>query len=291
MHTVAGCLLWAQQTLASADAAEAVLKRSAPVDSRWLLCHVLQRNSAWLKAWPEAEVSAQRWQQYQRLVERRKQGEPVAYLTGEQGFWSLELEVSAATLVPRADTELLVETALQLSTEDSIDVLDLGTGTGAVALALKSERPGWRITATDVDDATVQLARRNSERCQLPIHIIQSDWFANIPPHQFHVIVSNPPYIETDDPHLQGVGVRFEPLRALVSGKDGLDAIREIVRKAGDYLRYDGWLLIEHGFQQGEAVREIYARNGFASVATLRDLADNERLTMGCWKKDLKHVE
>ena len=287
MQTVAGCLLWAQQTLMNEDA----LQATASVDSRWILGHVLQRNNAWIKTWPEAQISEQHWQRFQQLVQRRALGEPVAYLTGTQGFWDLELEVSADTLVPRADTELLVETALRLFDQGPVNVLDLGTGTGAIALALKSERPAWQVTATDIDLATIELARRNSERCGLSIDVLKSNWFADIPPQQFHLIVSNPPYIETDDPHLSGVGVRFEPLRALVSGHDGLDAIREIARESKRYLRDKGWLLVEHGYQQGRQVQEIFTKNGFASVATMEDLADNERITLGCLQKDFKHAE
>lgn len=280
MNTVASCLRQAEAQLFQAGI------RDAAVDARWLLCHVLQRNEAWLRTWPEASIDSVQQQQFQKLLERRERGEPIAYLTGRQGFWTLDLEVTPDTLVPRPDTELLVEAALERFGQEPINVLDLGTGTGAIALALKSERPSWHIVASDVDKPSLELTRRNAQMNGLNIHCLQSSWFSNIPPQPFHLIVSNPPYIESDDPHLQGEGVRFEPLRALVSGADGLDAIREITHRAPDYLVSGGCLMLEHGYLQAEAVRNILQVNGFQSVATLKDLADNERITLGCLLKE-----
>lgn len=282
METVAGSLQWAELALAQLGPE---WLESCKVDSQWLLEHVLQRNSAWLRTWPEHELSDEQWQQYQQLVERRMAGEPVAYLTGVQGFWTLELMVTADTLVPRPDTELLVEQVLALSDSTTLDkaVLDMGTGTGAIALALASERPRWSITATDIHTATLDVARRNSETLNLPLRLIESAWFGQLTGERFHIIVSNPPYIEERDEHLQGIGVRFEPQRALASGSDGLDAIREIIANAPAHLYEDGWLLLEHGYNQGVVVRALLQARGFTEVRTVQDMGDNDRVTLGQW--------
>ncbi|MEE2729297.1 MAG: peptide chain release factor N(5)-glutamine methyltransferase [Pseudomonadota bacterium] len=283
METVAACLQWGELTLAQA-APE--LLASCKVDSQWLLAHVLQRNSAWLRAWPEQAVSDEQRRRYQRLVERRAAGEPVAYLTGQQGFWSLDLCVTEDTLVPRPDTELLVEQALLLFGAEPRSVVDLGTGSGAIALALAHERPAWSVTATDIHAPTLAVARRNSQQLAIPLQLVESAWFENLPGQCFHLIVSNPPYIEAEDEHLQGVGVRYEPLRALASGVDGLDDIRQIVARAPDHLYAGGWLLLEHGYNQGDAVRTLLLERGFDKVSTVQDLGDNDRVTLGQWRAD-----
>lgn len=285
METVASSLKWAELALVQASAE---LLESCKVDSQWLLAHVLQRNGAWLRAWPDHELTAEQWQQYQLLVERRSAGEPVAYLTGSQGFWTLELAVTEDTLVPRPDTELLVEQVLaqadaEFASVERLDVLDLGTGSGAIALALASERPHWNITATDIHGPTLAVAARNSEALNLPIQLIQSAWFEQLGGQQFHIIASNPPYIEDQDAHLQGVGVRYEPIRALASGADGLDDIRIIVAQSSAHLHAGGWLLLEHGCDQGGAVRALMTASGFAQVVTVQDLADRNRVTLGQW--------
>lgn len=280
MVTVAGSLQWAELTLAEVSPE---LLDSCKVDSQWLLQHVLQRNGAWLRAWPDHLLSEAQWQQYQSLIARRVAGEPVAYLTGSQGFWSLELAVTEDTLVPRPDTELLVETILDLGSEAPLDVLDLGTGTGAIALALASERGAWNITATDIHGPTLLVARRNSEALQLPLRLLEGAWFDPLGRERFHIIVSNPPYIEENDSHLQGVGVRFEPARALASGADGLDDIRKIVAQAPAHLHPTGWLLLEHGCEQAPAVQALMAARGFEQITTLQDLADRDRVTLGQW--------
>ncbi|MDY6921554.1 MAG: peptide chain release factor N(5)-glutamine methyltransferase [Pseudomonadota bacterium] len=280
MPTVSDALHWAEQQLAQVGPDSPA---AAKVDSQWLLGHVLGRNSAWLRAWPDALVGEPQWQQFQALIQRRLNGEPVAYLTGQQGFWTLELQVTPETLVPRPDTERLVELALQKVGPEPARVLDLGTGTGAIALALASERPRWEITATDLEQPTLAVAQGNSERLNLPITLLQSHWFAALAGSRFDLIVSNPPYIAADDPHLLGPGVRSEPMRALVSGSDGLDAIREIVRQAPGHLDAGGWLLLEHGWHQGEVVRALLLGRGFTGVATERDLGGNERVTLGQW--------
>ena len=280
MATVASALRWAELRLA--EAAPELLEY-CKVDSQWLLAHVVQRNSAWLRAWPEHGLTADQWQQYQHLIERRCAGEPVAYLIGQQGFWTFDLAVTEDTLVPRPDTELLVEQVLALAEDGPLDVVDLGTGTGAIALALPCERPRWKVTATDVYAPTLEVARYNSEKLSLPIRCVQSAWFDNLEHGRFHIIVSNPPYIEEQDGHLQGLGVRFEPRRALASGRDGLDDIRCIVAAAPQHLHAQGWLGLEHGYNQGAAVRDLMQAQGFVGIKTVRDLASNERVTLGQW--------
>lgn len=281
METVAGSLQWAELTLAQSGGD---LLASCKVDSQWLLAHVLQRNGAWLRAWPEHELTEQQWQSYQQLIERRVAGEPVAYLTGQQGFWTFDLKVTADTLVPRPDTELLVEQALQRLGDQACKIVDLGTGTGAIALALAGERPDCSVTATDIHPATLDVARLNSEALNLPIRLLQSAWFDGLLGERFHMIVSNPPYIEEQDEHLQGVGVKYEPMRALASGPDGLHDIRQIVDLAPEHLDADGWLLLEHGYNQGEAVRQLMTVRGFDQVRTVQDLGDNDRVTLGQWQ-------
>lgn len=280
MKTVASSLQWAELTLVQSAPD---LLESCKVDSQWLLAHVLGRNSAWLRAWSDHELTEQQWQAYQQLIERRVAGEPVAYLTGQQGFWSFDLKVTTDTLVPRPDTELLVELALQLTDDEQISVLDLGTGTGAIALALASERPNWTVTATDIYPATLEVARQNSATLNLPIRLLESAWFEQLQGESFHLIVSNPPYIEEQDEHMLGIGVRFEPVRALASGRDGLDDIRQIIAQAPKHLLDDGWLLLEHGYNQGEAVRQLLLERGFDQVRTEQDLGDNDRVTLGQW--------
>lgn len=280
MQTVAQALQWAVTELSRAGGVE-----NAQVDAQWLLAHLLEKNQAWLRAFPEAVVGDADLQRYADWIGRRGAGEPVAYICGWQGFWTFELEVTADTLVPRPDTELLVEAALELCDAAARDVLDLGTGTGAIALALKSERPLWRVLATDIDAASLDLASRNARRLGLQIDTHASSWLQNLPGEKFHLIVSNPPYIRADDPHLSGTGVCCEPLRALVSGVDGLDAIREIVTAAPIHLHAGGWLLLEHGYDQGADVRALLQSAGFECVQTRRDLGGNERVTLGQFRQ------
>lgn len=283
MPTVAQALRWAEALLAESGEDSADALADAAIDARWLLAHVLQKNQAWLRAWPERALSADEDMQFQAAVLRRQRGEPVAYITGNQGFWSLELEVTSDTLVPRADTECLVMAALDTLDAQPRRVLDLGTGTGAIALALASERPQWQVFASDIDAASVALAQRNAARLQLPLAVRQSDWLQSWGGERFDLIVSNPPYIRSDDPHLQGVGVRHEPLRALVSGVDGLQDIRRLIEAAPAHLFDGGWLMLEHGFDQGAAVRQLFAVAGWHQIATRQDYGGNERVTLARW--------
>jgi|TARA_B110000879_G_scaffold195204_1_gene263692 release factor glutamine methyltransferase len=260
------------------------LSDTAVVDCELLLCYVLDVDRSYLKTWPDRELSSTDSEKFQQLLERRIQGEPVAYLIGTQGFWTLDLNVSPDTLIPRPETELLVEAALEIDLPQQARVLDLGTGTGAIALALASERSQWQISAVDLMPKAVQLAKANCQRHQLDnVDIFQSSWFAEIPAQRFNLIVSNPPYIENEDAHLTQGDVRFEPASALVSGTDGLDDLRLLIAESVDYLAASGWLMVEHGFQQGPAVRELFGLAGFTLVETRQDLNGHERITFGCY--------
>jgi release factor glutamine methyltransferase len=249
-----------------------------------LLAHGLGCGRTALWARPEAGVAAADRARCLDLVARRAAGEPVAYLTGRRGFWTLELEVTPAVLIPRPETELLVEIALaQLPTQGRVRIVDLGTGSGAVALALAAERPDWEILATDASAEALAVARRNAER--LGLHGISfrlGDWTRALHPNeQFLAILSNPPYVAEGDPHLAAGDLAWEPPSALVGGADGLDAIRRIVAGAVGHLAPGGRLLLEHGAAQGAAAREILRAAGLAEVQTFRDLAGLERVSGG----------
>ena len=257
---------------------------SPQVDCEMLLCHVLEVDRSWLRTWPDAVVDAAQVSQFQALLAARVEGVPIAYLIGCRGFWNLDLKLTADTLIPRPETELLVETALDLPLPACSQVLDLGTGSGAIALALASERPDWQLTAVDSQSDTLAVAKQNCYHHGLQnVQMIQSNWFAEIAA-QFNLIVSNPPYIEQDDPHLQRGDLRFEPIAALVSGADGLNDLKHIIKHSPRYLTDDGWLVVEHGFNQGSAVRNLFVSAGFAEVVTQRDYSQLERVTLGQWR-------
>ncbi|NJI22606.1 peptide chain release factor N(5)-glutamine methyltransferase [Aeromonas veronii] len=260
---------------------------SPRADADVLLCHLLDCRRSYLMTWPERELDAAQQATLQGWLARRLNGEPIAHLVGEREFWSLPLKVSPATLIPRPDTEVLVEQALTKISQGPCAVLDLGTGTGAIALALKSERPEIDVWAVDRMADAAALARENSAALGLPIEVRDGSWFEplgepdrdNTP--RFAVIVSNPPYIDGADPHLEQGDVRFEPRSALVADDAGLADIRHIVDHAPAYLLPDGWLLLEHGWDQGEAVRQLLRDGGYREVATVRDYGDNDRVTLG----------
>lgn len=258
---------------------------SAKLDAEVLLAFCLQRERVYLYTWPERQLTAEQTQQFEQLLAKRQKGTPVAHLVGEREFWSLPLHVNDSTLIPRPDTEVLVEQTLALNLADDAQVLDLGTGTGAIALALKSSKPHWQITAVDKSAAAVELARTNAGALQLPINCQVSNWFSTLPASdKFDVIVSNPPYIDAKDPHLQQGDVRFEPRSALVADNQGLADIEHIISHAGAFLRANGWLLIEHGWKQAAAVRSLMASYKFEAVNSVRDYANLERITVGQWR-------
>lgn len=255
---------------------------TAQLDAELLLAAALGKPRSYLRTWPEYELSAAQLAHFQAALSRREQGEPVAYILGQQGFWSLDLEVAPHTLIPRPDTELLVETALELLPHNPIAALDLGTGTGAIALALATERPGWQVTGVDRVPEAVALAERNRTRLKLRnARFSESHWFSAVAGQTFSLIVSNPPYIAAEDKHLAEGDVRFEPASALVAGADGLDDIRLIIEQAPAHLVAGGWLLLEHGFDQAAAVRELLAAQGFTAIDSRRDLGGHERISLG----------
>lgn len=255
------------------------------LDCELLLCHLLDVDRSWLKTWPDREVSSENLQRFQQLLQRRIEGEPIAYIVGNQGFWTLNLKVSPDTLIPRPETELLVETALELNLPSRAQVLDLGTGTGAIALALASERKQWQVIGADLVLGAVELAKHNCQCNKLEnVTLLQSNWYRDIPVQPFDLIVSNPPYIEEGDRHLSEGDIRFEPVSALVSDNNGLKDLDTVIGQSPNYLSLGGWLVVEHGYQQGPAVRELFEATGFAAVETRLDLNGLERITLGCLK-------
>ncbi len=251
-------------------------------DAEILLCHCLDKDRAWLYTWPEAEVSSPEGQRYADLIAARKRGAPVAYLTGRREFWSLQLEVNEHTLIPRPETETLVEWALELELSEHASVLDMGTGTGAIALALANERKAWNLTAVDASEDALDVARRNGERLGLSCVSFQtSDWYAALKGMRYHLIVSNPPYIEEGDVHLSHGDLPFEPQMALVAADRGMADLALIIDGAAAHLHPGGVLLLEHGYDQATSVRSVLQSGGFASVQTRRDIAGQERVTGG----------
>lgn len=256
------------------------------LDAEILLGHVLGRSRTWLITWPEKPVGDPEAAVFDNLVARRASGEPVAYLVGQREFWSLPLTVSPATLIPRPDTETLVATALECVEDRAIRALDLGTGTGAIALALASERPHWHLVAVEREAAAVALASHNRDSLALSnVEVLQSDWFSAVSGH-FHLIVSNPPYIDPEDPHLRQGDVRHEPAGALVAADGGLADLAHIIATAPAYLFPQGLLIVEHGADQGEAVRLLFTQYDYNAVETRTDLAGNERVTLARCRHD-----
>jgi release factor glutamine methyltransferase len=254
---------------------------SAKLDAQILLAFVLDKELSYLLTWPEKVLAKQDKHQYLALLDRRISGEPIAYIVGVKEFWSLPFLVSPATLIPRPDTEVLVELVLeQFADFDTLHCLDLGTGTGAIALALASEQPNWHIDAIDFSLDAVKLAQQNAEKLQLShVNIFQSDWFSALNECKFDVIVSNPPYIDKLDENLSLGDVRFEPESALVADEHGLGDIKHIAQQALKYLNNQGSLFFEHGFEQGEAVRNILTAFGYDNAQTVRDFNGHERIT------------
>lgn len=259
---------------------------SPRADAIELLNHCCGLDRTALLTGGDRQLDAIQRSRFASACKRRLQGEPIAYITRERGFWSLLLEVSRDTLIPRPDTETLVESALDcIPTDTCSRCLDLGTGTGAIAISIAKERANCQVLATDFDEHALAVARRNAVRNKVSVTFRQGSWFDALDKHaaRFEIIVSNPPYVATNDPHLKRGDLRFEPQHALVSGPDGLDALRHIIHTAGRWLRPGGWLLVEHGFEQGSSVRSLFESAGFNTIDTLRDLAANDRVTRGRW--------
>ncbi|BCN92654.1 release factor glutamine methyltransferase [Thiomicrorhabdus immobilis] len=264
---------------------QAGLVDSPKIDAELLLCHTLDVNRSYLFTWPEKELTAEQTHAFQNDLQLRLAGHPIAHIIGQREFWGLNLRVSNNTLIPRPDTETLIEAVLNLdgikNKQAECTILDLGTGSGAIALALKSELPHCDITAIDQSQAALEIARENAISNQLDVQFMQSDWFSAIGQKQYHCIVSNPPYIEEDDPHLNQGDVRFEPLSALTSGEDGLDDIRLIINQAWSHLVSQGWLVIEHGYNQAESIAELFKETGFQNRTLCKDLGGNPRVSLG----------
>lgn len=259
----------------------AAFSDSAKLDCQILLAFVLNKETSHLITWPEKKLTEQEFQAFMSLFLRRLKGEPIAYITEEREFWSLPFYVSPATLIPRPDTEILVEHILMRHLESDLACLDLGTGTGAIALALASEQKDWQIDAVDFSDDAVQLAKKNAARLDLlQVELYQSDWFSNISTSKrFDIIVSNPPYIDKADQHLAEGDVRFEPLSALVASDNGLADIKKIAKDARAYLKNNGALYLEHGYEQAADVSDILNQLGYQSIETIKDFSDNDRVT------------
>jgi len=258
----------------------------AYTDCQALLCHALNVGRGWLIGHADDEVDGPEVEKFETLVQQRARGEPVAYLTGHREFWSLDLMVTPDTLIPRPETEDLVEQVLQLNLPDKhIRLLDFGTGSGAIAIAIARERPGWDINALEISDAALAIARFNAGKHHTEsIHFMQGSRLADTGTEKFDVIVSNPPYIAEADPHLTRGDVRFEPRHALVSGKDGLDCIRELVADARKHLTDAGYLITEHGWDQADAIHKLFKDHNYSTIRTIRDLAGHERVTMAILK-------
>jgi len=275
-------------TLATAlrDATARFQDSDSPLlDAELLLCTVLQKGRGYLRGHPETRLDAAQAAHFAELVAARARGEPIAYLTGKREFWSLDLSVTPDTLIPRPETELLVEQALaRVPASATWEILDLGTGSGAIALALAMERPDCRVVAVDISSEALDVARGNGARLGLAnLEFLQGDWYTPVTARRFQLIVSNPPYIALSDPHLARGDLRYEPRQALASGADGLDDLRHIVAGAPAHLHVGGGLLLEHGSSQAAQVRGLLQAAGLTEVHSIRDLGGHERVSLGDW--------
>lgn len=274
MMTISQALRLAHHSLIEREAAQ--------LEAEILLAFALGKSRTYLYTWPEEMLSPSAQSHFQHLLDRRILGEPIAYITGEREFWTLTLAVNPHVLIPRSDTELLVETVLGLATGDRTVFADLGTGSGAIALSVAKEKPSWRVFATDLSENALCTAADNGVRHQIQnVEFCLGSWCDALPNQRFDIIASNPPYIDELDEHLEQGDLRFEPNCALVAKDNGLADIRQIVAQTPGYLSDNGWLVMEHGWKQGPSVAEILTEGGFISVQTLKDINGNDRLTMG----------
>lgn len=272
---IADALKQGKQRLANSE--------SASIDAEVLLCSILNSERSRLYSHPEQELADKETESFNELISLREQGHPVAHLSKQKEFWSLSFHITPDTLIPRPETELLVETALKyIPLNSEKNILDLGTGSGAIAIAIASERPSTNITATDKSESALKIARLNAD-----VHNIQNiafkkaNWFEIENNISYDLIVSNPPYISNDDPHLTQGDVQFEPLSALASGEDGLNDLCIIIRESKSHLNKLGWLLVEHGYNQAEQVRQLFIENHYSSISTIKDYSDNDRVSIG----------
>ena len=272
-----------QQALQQARQNLAESSPTAGLDAQVLLSHILQCNTAHLLAWPEKKLNREQIANYRQLIQQRQQGVPVAHLTGLREFWSLNFSVNDSTLIPRPETETLIEFILdKFSDREKIKLLDMGTGTGAIAITIATEKPGWEIFASELIEDALKLARDNSNSHQTSnITFIHSDWFNNIKHNDFDIIVSNPPYIANDDPHLLAGDVRFEPQSALSAGTTGMNDIEHLCAHAKNHLTQNGWLIVEHGYNQKQLVADCFAENGYVEIEHKNDLSGHIRMTAG----------
>ncbi len=260
-----------------------IQREDSSLDAEILLTHVLRKNRAYLFAHPEALIPQEQLELYQQLILKRAQGVPIAYIIGYRDFWSLNLKVNEHTLIPRHETELLVELALNLIPDlNSTFVLDMGTGSGAIALAIAQEKPHWHVTACDFSIEALKVAKENAEQLNINnVSFYHSDWFESLPHQQYHAIISNPPYIAEQDPHLKQGDIRFEPLTALASGQEGLADLQYIIQRGFEYLLPDGLLLLEHGYDQKHQLRAILKKSGYKNVHCWQDIQGHDRVSGG----------
>ncbi|PVZ72524.1 peptide chain release factor N(5)-glutamine methyltransferase [Pelagibaculum spongiae] len=252
---------------------------SPRIDCELFLGDLLEKDRTWLRCWGDKIVNQEIIQQFQQMIGRRIKGEPSAYIVGYKEFWSLKLKVTAATLIPRPDTEILVETVLQKITNPNAKLVDLGTGTGAIALAIQSEQTGWKVSASDYSVDALDVAKANAAALNLPVEFSHGSWLEPFAGQQFDCIVSNPPYIDPKDVHLPSLV--NEPITALTAENHGLADLQQIIAQAPDHLNEQGWLMLEHGFDQGEAVRALLTEAAFSAVETIKDYGGNDRISIG----------
>lgn len=276
MHSIKSVLAKAAATLTS-------ISDSALLDAEVLLCLALDKPRSYLRAWPDKPLQPAQLTAFTALLEQRQQGTPIAYITGNREFWSREFQVGPEVLIPRPDTELLIELSLKLIPLDQpCNIIDLGTGSGIIAITLAAERPQAHISATDFSQAALDIARRNADKHRISnIEFYRSDWFKGIPQHAFNLIISNPPYIAEDDPHLHQGDLRFEPQTALSAPEQGLADISIIATAARNYLAPNGHLLIEHGYNQQQPVQALFQALHYDQVKTYTDLSGQPRATYG----------
>ncbi|NOQ37175.1 MAG: peptide chain release factor N(5)-glutamine methyltransferase [Methylococcaceae bacterium] len=272
-----------QSAITEATALLIEVSDSAALDAEVLLCHILEKDRSYLRAWSEKRLSSSQRLQFQKLLQQRLDGQPIAYLVGKREFWSRDFKVSPDVLIPRPDTELLIELCLPLIPENEpCKIIDLGTGSGIIGVTLAAERPNAIVIASDISEKSLKIAKENAASHQLKnISFQQSSWLDDIAPDEFDLIISNPPYIAADDPHLKQGDLRFEPQHALVADDDGLKDISLIAKSAYSYLKQGGHLLIEHGFEQQEMAQMIFQTFSYANIQTHKDLAGLPRVTSG----------